>query len=40
VPIAYIKESLGHSSLAVTEAYIGSFEDATKIEYSNLLADA
>jgi integrase/recombinase XerD len=39
VPIAYIKESLGHSTLAVTEAYIGSFEDAAKIQFNNLLID-
>lgn len=39
VPISYIKDSLGHSSVITTENYLDSFEDETKIEYSKLLTD-
>lgn len=35
----YIKESLGHSSVAVTENYLGDFEDVVKQEYANLLVE-
>ncbi|MEO6732309.1 MAG: site-specific integrase [Ferruginibacter sp.] len=35
----FISESLGHSSILTTSAYLASFEDKTKIEYSNLLTD-
>jgi integrase len=35
----FISESLGHSSILTTAAYLASFEDKTKIEYSNLLTD-
>lgn len=35
----YIKEALGHSSLAVTENYLDDFEDERKIEYANTLTD-
>lgn len=33
----YIKDSLGHSSVAVTENYLGDFDDSVKSEFSNLL---
>jgi len=36
---AYISESLGHANISTTMAYLASFEDKTKIEYSNLLTD-
>lgn len=39
VPISFIKDSLGHSSVTTTENYLDSFEDEAKIEYSNLLTD-
>lgn len=35
----FIKESLGHSSVLVTENYLDSFEDALKLQYSALLTD-
>ena len=35
----YISESLGHSSILTTSAYLASFEDKTKVEFSNLLTD-
>jgi integrase/recombinase XerD len=35
----YIKESLGHSSAAVTESYLGDFMDNVKEEYAILLTD-
>ena len=35
----YISESLGHSSILTTSAYLASFEDKTKHEYSSLLTD-
>jgi len=37
VPIEFISESLGHSNVATTTAYLASFDDKTIIEYSNLL---
>lgn len=39
VSTEYISESLGHSSLQTTSSYLDSFEDDTKIEYSNLLTN-
>jgi integrase len=33
----FIKESLGHSSVLVTENYLDSFTDDVKVEYANLL---
>jgi integrase len=38
-PTEFIKESLGHSSVLVTENYLDSFEDETKLKYSALLTD-
>jgi integrase len=38
-PTAYIKEALGHSSVTVTENYLASFADETKIEYAKMLTD-
>ncbi len=35
----FIKESLGHSSIAVTENYLASFNDDVKLETINLLTD-
>jgi len=37
VSTEFIKESLGHSSVAVTENYLDSFDDDVKLEYTNLL---
>jgi integrase len=37
VSTSYIKESLGHSSEAITESYLDSFTDDVKLEYANLL---
>ncbi|HEV7331982.1 MAG TPA: site-specific integrase [Flavisolibacter sp.] len=37
--VAMIKENLGHSSVAVTENYLGDFADSVKIEFSSLLTD-
>lgn len=34
-----IKESLGHSTVAVTENYLGDFADNVKQEFTNLLTD-
>lgn len=39
VPTSFIKEALGHSSINVTEAYLGSFSDDTKMDYANLLME-
>lgn len=39
VSTEYISESLGHSSVSTTSAYLATFEDKTKVEYSNLLTD-
>jgi integrase len=35
----YIKDSLGHSTVAVTENYLGDFADNVKQEYTNFLTD-
>lgn len=35
----YIKESLGHSSVAVTDSYLGDFGDLVKNEFSAMLTD-
>lgn len=35
----FIKEALGHSSVAVTENYLDSFTDNVKLEYANMLID-
>lgn len=37
VSTEYISEALGHQNLKTTESYLGSFEDAKKKEYTNLL---
>ena len=37
VSTEFIKESLGHSSVLVTENYLDSFADDVKVEYANLL---
>ncbi len=39
VSTEFIKESLGHSSVAVTENYLDSFADDVKLEYTNLLTN-
>jgi integrase/recombinase XerD len=39
VSTQFIKESLGHSSITVTENYLGSFTDDVKLEFTNLLTD-
>jgi integrase len=39
VSTEFISESLGHSSISTTALYLASFEDKTKIEYSQLLTD-
>lgn len=39
VSTEFIKESLGHSSVAITENYLDSFADDTKLEMTNLLTD-
>ncbi len=36
-PTEFIKESLGHASIATTENYLDSFTDDTKLQYANLL---
>jgi integrase len=38
-PIAYISESLGHSSLKTTESYLDSFEDDARREHTRKLLD-
>lgn len=35
----FIKESLGHSSVIVTENYLDSFTDDVKLQHTNLLTD-
>jgi len=35
----YISESLGHSNILTTSAYLAQFDDKTKVEYSKLLTD-
>lgn len=37
VPISYIKDALGHSSVATTENYLDSFEDEATLVYANEL---
>lgn len=37
VSTEFIKEALGHSSVAITENYLDSFTDDVKLEYANLL---
>ncbi len=37
VPISYIKDALGHSSVATTEIYLDSFEDDTTLAYADAL---
>ena len=37
VPISYIKDALGHSSVATTEVYLDSFEDDTALIYADAL---
>jgi len=39
VSTQFIKESLGHSSITVTENYLASFNDDVKLETANLLTD-
>lgn len=39
VSTEFIKESLGHSSVAITENYLDSFADDTKLEMTNLLTN-
>lgn len=39
VSTEFIKESLGHSSVAITENYLDSFTDDTKLEMTNLLTN-
>lgn len=39
VSTEFIKESLGHSSLTVTENYLDSFTDDVKLEFTNLLTN-
>jgi integrase/recombinase XerD len=38
-PTAFISESLGHSSILTTSAYLAAFEDKAKIDFSNLLTN-
>lgn len=35
----FIKESLGHSSVSVTESYLADFPDLMHAEYSKLLTE-
>ena len=37
VPIAYISQQLGHTSIRTTQAYLGSFERDTRIESAKIL---
>ena len=37
VPIAYISQQLGHTSIRTTQAYLGSFERNTRIESAKFL---
>lgn len=39
VPVSYISKGLGHSSLATTERYFGSFMQNQKIEAAELLLE-
>ena len=38
-PMAFIKDALGHSSVATTENYLDSFEDEVALEYANELTN-
>ena len=37
VPISYIKDALGHSSVTTTENYLDSFEDDIVLVYADAL---
>jgi integrase/recombinase XerD len=39
VPTSFIKDALGHSTVATTENYLDSFEDDVKLEYANMLTE-
>ncbi len=39
VPTSFIKDALGHSSVATTENYLDSFEDDVTLEYANELTN-
>lgn len=39
IPTAFIKDALGHSSVATTENYLDSFEDEVTLEYANELTN-
>ena len=39
IPTSFIKDALGHSSVATTENYLDSFADDVKVEYANLLTN-
>jgi integrase len=39
-PVAFIKEQLGHSSVSVTERYLDSFEESTRIAHSEKIEKA
>lgn len=39
VPTSFIKDALGHSSVATTEDYLDSFEDDVTLEYANELTN-
>lgn len=39
VPTAFIKDALGHSSVATTENYLDSFEDDVTLDYANELTN-
>ena len=36
-PTSFIKDGLGHSSVATTENYLDTFEDEVILEYANAL---
>jgi len=38
-PTSFIKDALGHASVATTENYLGSFEDEVTLEYANVLTN-
>lgn len=39
VNIGYISESLGHSSISITQAYLAGFEETQRVKYSKVLTD-
>lgn len=39
IPTSFIKDALGHSSVATTENYLDSFEDDVTLEYANELTN-